>query len=104
MTRNEPVARFRAGRIVCALFAGEDGNEAEDRTILRAVVSRRYKGRWGYWKFSFSLTAEDIPHVIYVLKRAFVRMTDWHIDEEITRAIERAASEPLPRNAKSPAA
>ena len=104
MEHDKPVERFRAGRVICALFEHEVEVEGQPRRILKAALTRRYQDRWGYWKSSFSFSKEEIPMAIHVLKRAFERMVDQHIDDEITRAIERAASEPLPQSAKSPAA
>jgi hypothetical protein len=104
MRNHKPIPRFRAGRVICALFENEVEGEGQPRRILRAALALRYMDRWGYWKSSFSFSKEEIPLAIHVLKRAFERMVDRHIDDEIARAIELAASEPLPRDAKRPAA
>ena len=104
MIKNTPVERFRAGRVTCALFDNEIEENGQSRHALQAVLARRYKDRWGYLKSEVEFSREDIPLAIHVLKRAFVRMTDRQIDDEINWAIERAASGTLPQNAKSPAA
>jgi len=104
MSNHKPVERFRAGRVMCALFENEIDVAGEPHVVLHAALARRYKDRWGYWKSSFSYAAEDIPLAIRVLTRAFERMTDRRVEDEIARAIERAASESLPQDAKSPAA
>ena len=104
MMNNKPVERFRAGRITCALFDNEVDEGGQTRRVVNASLTRRYQDRWGYWKSEFEFEREDLPLAIHVLKRVFARMTDRQIDDEIARAIERAASEPLRQSAKSPAA
>jgi hypothetical protein len=104
MREYKPVARFRAGRVTCALFDQEDWDKPARPTVLRAVVARRYRDQWGFWKSEFSFEERDLLPVVYVLKRAFTYMVDHDIEMEITRAIEEAASMPLPRSAKRPAA
>jgi len=104
MTDEKPVERFRAGRITCALFKHDVEIDGRPSRVVQAVLARRYRDRWGYWKSEFEFAREDIPLAIHVLKRAFTTMTDRHIFDEIELAIERAASEPLPQSAKSPAA
>jgi hypothetical protein len=101
MNDYKPVARFRAGRITCALFSQENWEEVGRPRVLRAVLARRYRDRWGFWKSSFSF---DLLPAIYVLKRAFAHMVDHDIENEITWAIQEAASRPLPQIAKRPAA
>ena len=104
MMNDKPNERFRAGRMTCTLFENEVEVGRQPCRVLQAALARRYKDRWGYWKSEFEFAREDIPLAIHVLKRVFARMTDRQIDDEIARAIERAASEPLRQSAKSPAA
>jgi len=104
MMNKKPIERFRAGRMTCALFERETEVDGEPCRVLQAALARRYKDRWGYWKCEFEFAREDIPLAIHVLKRAFARMTDRQINDEIAWAIQRAASEPLRQIAKSPAA
>jgi len=108
MMNNKPVERFRAGRIKCALFKHDAVIDGRPCRVLQAVLARRYKDRWGYWKSEFEFAREDIPPAIQVLKRAFETMTDRQIDDEIAQEIERAIegvrARPLPQYAKSPAA
>lgn len=104
MSENQPVERFRAGRVTCSLFKHDTEADGALRRALSAVLSRRCQDRWGNWKNEFEYTREEIPLAIYVLKRAFVSMTDRHIRDQIDLAIERASSGTLPQNAKSSAA
>jgi len=108
MMNNKPVERFRAGRITCALFENEIEVDGQPRRVVQAVLARRYRDRWGYWKSELEFALVDIPLAVHVLKRAFEAMTDRQIDEEIAREIERTIEEvrarPLPQDAKSPAA
>ena len=104
MKEYKPVAKFRAGRVTCALFEQENREEGEPPRVLRAVLARRYCDRLGFWKSSFSVDEEDLLPAIYVLRRAFAYMVENDTEGEIARAIEEAASMPLPQSAKRPAA
>lgn len=104
MSENQPIERFRAGRVTCALFKHDTENDCQLLRVLSAVVSRRFKDDDGNWADEFEFNRADIPLAIYVLKRAFITMTDRHIKDQIDLAIERAASGTLPQSAKSSAA
>lgn len=48
----QPIARFRAGQINCAVWESEINVHDTTKTVLRANVSRRHKDRDGNWKSS----------------------------------------------------
>jgi len=74
MEGQEPVARFRAGQVNCALWQNEIKVNGTAKIILKASVSRRYKDRNGEWKSSQSFSRNEIPLVIHVLQKAFEKM------------------------------
>ena len=85
----EPLARFRAGQITCALWQNEINVNGIATTILKASVNRRYKGRNGKWKSSQSFSRNEIPLAIDVLQKALERMnanTDgqWYETEDLS--------------------
>ncbi|MFC1805830.1 hypothetical protein ACFL09_02490 [Planctomycetota bacterium] len=43
----QPLARFRAGQISCAIWENETEVNGTTKTVLKASVSRRYKDRDG---------------------------------------------------------
>ncbi|MBL7223674.1 MAG: hypothetical protein ISS72_07465 [Candidatus Brocadiae bacterium] len=51
---NQPIARFRAGQVSCALWENEIQVNGTSKTVLKASVSRRYKDKNGEWKSSQS--------------------------------------------------
>ena len=76
MEGQEPVARFRAGQVNCALWKNEINVNGTAKTILKASVSRRYKDRNGEWKSSQSFSRNEIPLAIHVLQKAFEKMLE----------------------------
>ena len=61
MTTQQPVARFRAGQISCAIWENEINVNGTAKTVLKAGVSRRYKDRDGSWKSSQSFGPRRRP-------------------------------------------
>lgn len=104
MIDNQPVERLRAGRVICELIKHDTENDGQLFRVLSAAISRRYTDDDGNWATEFEFSRADIPLAIYVLKRAFITMTDRYIKDQIDVAIERAASGTLPQSAKSSAA
>jgi len=67
---NQPIARFRAGQISCALWENEVQVNGTSKTMLEASVSRRYKDRDGEWKSSQSFSRNEIFLAIHCLNKA----------------------------------
>jgi len=71
MARQQPIAKFRAGGISCALFENDIQVNGASKTILKATIARRYKDKNGEWKSSGSFSRNEIPLAIYCLQKAF---------------------------------
>jgi len=67
----QPMARFRAGQVSCALWENEIQVNGTAKTMLKASISRRYKDKGGEWKSSQSFSRNEIPLAIYCLEQAF---------------------------------
>ena len=72
----QPLARFRAGAMSCALWENEINVNGTMKTVLKAGVTRRYKDRDGNWKSSQSFSRNEIPLAIYCLERAFEKIIE----------------------------
>ena len=93
MENNEPIQRFRAGQVACALWENEVTVDGKQQTIVKASVSRRYKDRYGNWKSSQSFSRNEIPLAIYVLQKAFEAIVEISTEakepkQEVAEAIE----------------
>ena len=66
----QPMARFRAGQVSCALWENEIQVNGTAKTMLKASVSRRYKDKNGEWKSSKSIQMNDVPRAILALGKA----------------------------------
>ncbi|MFC1805862.1 hypothetical protein ACFL09_02655 [Planctomycetota bacterium] len=66
----QPIARFRAGQINCAIWENEIQVNGTTRTVLKASVSRRCKDRDGNWKSSQSFSRNEILLAIHCLQQA----------------------------------
>ena len=82
MAGQQPLARFRAGAMSCALWENEIAVNGTTKTVLKASVSRRYKDKDGNWKSSQSFSRNEIPLAIYCLERAFEKI----IEEETAQS------------------
>ena len=76
MATQQPIERFRAGQISCALWENEISVNGRQKTIVKASVTRRYQDRNGEWKSSQSFSRNEIPLVIYCLQKAFATMVE----------------------------
>ena len=76
MATQQPIERFRAGQISCALWENEIAVNGRQKTIVKASVTRRYQDRNGEWKSSQSFSRNEIPLVIYCLQKAFATMIE----------------------------
>lgn len=86
----QPVAKFRAGQISCALWENEAKVNGRIVELLKATVERRYKNDQGEWKSSGSFSRNEIPLAIYCLQKAFEHMIekqaeDAPVTEEVVR-------------------
>jgi hypothetical protein len=72
----QPVARFRAGSVSCAVWENEVSVNGTKKTLLKANVSRRYKDESGEWKSSQSFSRNEIALAAYVLGRAFAKIVE----------------------------
>ena len=70
---NKPLARLKAGSVVCAVWENEVQVGGKTKTLLKATVERRYKAEDG-WKSSGSYGRSEIPLVRHVLQQAFELM------------------------------
>ena len=77
MTRQAPIAKFRAGEVSSALWENDIQVRGQTIKILKATVQRRYKAQdTGEWKSSTSFSRNEIPLAIYCLKKAFERIVE----------------------------
>ncbi len=76
MDKHQPIEKFRAGQVTCALFENEVLMNGQPHQIVNATLGRRYKDRNGQWKTSQSFSRNEIPLAIYVLQKAFEAMIE----------------------------
>ena len=76
MTTQQPLARFRAGQISCAIWENEINVSGTTKTVLKASVSRRYKDRDGEWKSSQSFSRNEILLAIHCLRQAVAKIIE----------------------------
>ncbi len=67
----QPVKKFRAGQVACALWENEIVVQGTTKKVLKASVERRYTDKSGTWKSSGSFSRNEIPLAIYCLQKAF---------------------------------
>ena len=72
----QPVKKFGAEQVSCALLENEAKVGDRVVTMLKATVERRYRDSAGNWKNSGSLSRNETPLAIYGLKKAFVAMVE----------------------------
>ena len=76
MVNNEPIRKFQAGQVTCALWDNVVTVNGKPQSILKATVDRRYLARDGTWKTSQSFSRNEIPLAMYVLQKAFEAMIE----------------------------
>ena len=76
MATQQPIERFRAGSVSCALWKNDVVVRGEQKTIVKASVSRRYRDRNDEWQSSQSFSRNEIPLAIYCLQKAFESMIE----------------------------
>ncbi len=72
----QPVNKFRAGQVACALWNNDIVVQGTKKTVLKATVERRYKDSNDNWKSSGSYSRNEIPLVIYCLQKAYAAMIE----------------------------
>lgn len=83
MPGQKPVAKFRAGQILAAIWENEIITKyGKQVTMLKATVQRRYKDSSGTWKPSGSFSRNEIPLAIYVLEKSFEHMVEERKEED----------------------
>ena len=76
MGTKEPVRKFQAGQVTCALWDNIATVKGKPQTILKATIDKRYLAPDGTWKTSSSFSRNEIPLAIYVLQKAFEYMIE----------------------------
>jgi len=71
MTGQKPPAKFRAGRVSCAIWENEIQANGSAKTMLKATVERRYRDKSGTWKSTTSFSRNEIPLAVHCLEKAF---------------------------------
>jgi len=79
----QPLVRFRAGNVSCAVWENEAKINGQTRTLLNASIGRRYKDKNGEWKSSQSFSRNEIPLAVHCLQKAFEAI----IDEDASRSV-----------------
>jgi hypothetical protein len=82
MVNNEPIRKFQAGQVTCALWDNVVMVKGKPVTMTKATVDRRYQGNDGTWKTSQSFSRNEIPLAIYVLSKAFEAMVEKRPDRD----------------------
>ena len=72
----QPIAKFRAGQVSCALWENEANVKGQIVELIKATVERRYRNGDGEWKSSGSFSRNEIPLAIYCLQKAFEHMIE----------------------------
>ena len=91
MEEDQPITRFKAGSVSCAIWQNRVSVAGRPTTILKATICRRYQDRNGLWQTSQSFSRNEIPLAILVLERAFESMLERTHEQEIGDAVEEAA-------------
>jgi len=76
MGTKEPIRKFQAGQVTCALWENTATVNGKPQTILKATLDRRYLDRDGMWKTSQSFSRNEVPLAIFVLQKAFESMIE----------------------------
>ena len=80
---NQPIARFRAGQINCAIWENEINANGTTKTVLKASVGRRHKGRDGNRRSTQSFGRNEVLPAVHCLRQAVEKI----IEEETALAL-----------------
>ena len=67
----QPVKKFKAGQVNCALWENEITVNGRIVSKMNATLERRYKDKNDKWQSSNRFGRNDIPLAIYCLEKAF---------------------------------
>ncbi|MEE9266713.1 MAG: hypothetical protein V3V86_08300 [Gammaproteobacteria bacterium] len=82
MKMAQPLKKFSAGQVFCALWENQATVSGHQIDILKASIERRYKDSSGTWKSANSFSRNEIPLAIYGLMKALVAMVEEKGDGE----------------------
>ena len=86
----QPLAKFRAGSISCALWENEANVNGQKKVLLKASIERRYKDpKTDSWKSSNSLSRNEIPLAIFCLARAFDKIIGEEQNDSVPEEVVR---------------
>ena len=71
MAGQQPVAKFQAGCVTCALWENEATVNGRQITIMKATLERRFMDSRGEWRTAGSFARNEIPLAIFCLGKAF---------------------------------
>ncbi|MGA2497669.1 MAG: hypothetical protein ABSH20_07995 [Tepidisphaeraceae bacterium] len=91
--QQEPVKKFKAGPVTCAVWQNPISVGGQLTTILKASVSRRYRDRDGTWKTSQSFSRGELPLAMFTMLQAFEFMLEQTSEQEISDAVGEVARE-----------
>jgi hypothetical protein len=76
MKTQQPLAKFRAGAVSCAVWENDATVNGRQVEILKATLERRFKDASGTWKSSNSFSRNEIPLAIHCMEKAFAMMIE----------------------------
>lgn len=82
MATQGPVEKFRAGQVSSAVWENDVSVNGQQKTMLKASISKRYRDRDGEWKTSQSFSRDEIPLAIYCLQKAFEAILEKQVAPE----------------------
>lgn len=86
----QPLVKFRAGSISCALWENEANVNGQKKVLLKASIERRYKDpKTDSWKSSNSFSRNEIPLAIFCLARAFDKIIGEEQDDSVPEEVVR---------------
>jgi hypothetical protein len=77
--KNKPVAKFRAGSLTATVWPRSServGSDSSSGTQYSVVIDRSYKDKAGKWVTTDHFSAQDLPTVSWLSKRAFEFILD----------------------------
>lgn len=69
----QPLARFRAGQVSCAIWENEIQVNGTTKTVLKASISGRHKDRDGNWQSSQSFSRNEVLLAMHCLQQAVAK-------------------------------
>ncbi len=72
----QPLKKFRAGQVSCALWENDAMVNGRQISMLKATIERRYKDKNDSWQSSNSFGRNEIPLAVYCLLKAYAAMVE----------------------------